>query len=82
MLSSKRATLRVQTVGLVSSTLAVAAIGLTLLADNRNLGFGGSVTRSEQVALLFVAVGVCLVHLFLRLTHRLCCKRSDRDVGR
>jgi hypothetical protein len=34
MLSSKRACLRVRTVGLVSSIVAVAAISLTLLADN------------------------------------------------
>jgi hypothetical protein len=47
MPSSKRAQLRVRTVGLVSSIVAVAALGLTLLADNGSFGFGGSVTRSQ-----------------------------------
>jgi hypothetical protein len=37
MPSSKRAPLRVRTVGLVSSIVAVAALGFTLLADNGSL---------------------------------------------
>jgi len=48
MPSSKRAPLRVRTVGLVSSIVAVAALSLTLLADNGSFGFGGAVTRSQR----------------------------------
>jgi len=60
----------VQTVGLVSSFVAVAAIGLTLVTNNGRSVFGGWVTRSERLSLLVVAVGVCLLHLVLRLVSR------------
>jgi hypothetical protein len=61
---------RVRTVGLISSFVAVAAIGLTLVADNGRLVLGGWMTRSERLFLLVVAVGVCLVHIVLRLVSR------------
>ena len=82
MPSSKRAPLRVRTVGLVSSIVAVAALGLTLLADNGSFGFGGSVTRSQRFFLLCVAVAVFFVHVVLRFPYRLRSKGRDRDVSR
>ncbi len=60
----------VRTVGLVSSFVAVAAIGLTLVTDNGRSVFGGWMTRSERLFLLVLAVGVCLVHIVLRLVSR------------
>ncbi len=83
MLSSKRAPLRVRTFGLVSSIVAVAAIGLTLLAaDNGSFGFGRSVTRSERIFLLFVAVAVFLVQVLLQFASWSRGKRGDSNVGR
>ena len=61
MPSSKRAPLRVRTVGLIASIVSMAGISLTLLADNGSVGFGGSVTRS-RFFLLCVAVAIFFVH--------------------
>jgi len=41
--------------GLVASILALIAIGVTVLADNRYVGFGQSVTRGQQRFLLELA---------------------------
>ena len=79
MLGSKRAPLQVRTVGLVSS---IAAIGLTLLADNGSFGFGGSVTHSQRIFLLLVAVAVSIVHVVPRFAHRSRGKRGDGAEGR
>jgi hypothetical protein len=61
---------RVRTIGLVSSFVAVAAIGLTLVTDNGRSVFGEWMTRSERLFLLVLAVGVCSVHIVLRLVRR------------
>jgi len=63
-------TTRVRTIGLVSSFVAVAAIGLTVVADNGRSVLGGWMTRSERLFLLVLAVGACLVHIVLRLVSR------------
>jgi hypothetical protein len=68
----------IQAIGLASSIVAVAAVGLTLLADTGTIAFGHSVTRSERIILLFVAVGVCVVHVFLHMVRRHRRKRSHR----
>jgi hypothetical protein len=60
----------VRIIGLVSSIVAVAAIGVTLEADNWISGFGGSVTRAERIFLLIVAVAIGLGHFVLRLARR------------
>ncbi len=82
MLSSKRAPVQVRTVGLISSIVAVAATGVALLADNGSFGFGRSVTRSERIFLLFVAVAVFIVHGLLRFARRSRGKANDRNVSR
>jgi hypothetical protein len=61
---------RVRIIGLVSSIVAVAPIGVTLEADNWISGFGGSVTRSERIFLRVVAALICLGHFVLRLARR------------
>jgi hypothetical protein len=77
MLNNKPASARVRAIGLVSSLVAVASIGLTLLADNGSLGFGKSITRSGRVSLLFIAVAICIIHILLRLTRQPLGKRRD-----
>jgi hypothetical protein len=67
---SRDLTARVRTIGLVSSFVAVAAIGLTVVADNGRSVLGGWMTRSERLFMLVLAVGVCLVHIVLRLVSR------------
>ena len=52
---------RVRRLGLVASILALVAIGVTVLADNRNAGFGQSVTRGQQRFLLGLAALLCAV---------------------
>ncbi len=61
---------RVRTIGLVSSFVGMAAIGLTLATNNGRSVFGGWVPRSERLFLLVLAVGVCLLHIVLRLVSR------------
>ena len=68
---------RARTIGLVSSFIAVAAIGLTLVTDEVNVWVGRSVTRSERVFVLFVAVAVCIARVALRLTRRGPDNRTD-----
>jgi hypothetical protein len=82
MLGSKRATMQVRTVGFVSSIVAVAAIALTCLADNGSFGFGGSVTRSQRIFLLFIAVVVFIFHVLQQLAYRSRGKRGDGVEGR
>ena len=50
---------RFRGLGLVASILALVAIGVTVLADNRNAGFGQSVTRGQQRFLLGLAALLC-----------------------
>jgi hypothetical protein len=48
---------RVRCVGLAASTVALAALLLTLCAGNRNLGFGRSISETEQsVPMVFAGV--------------------------
>jgi len=41
--------------GLLASVIAVAAMAVTILADNQNAGFGQIVTRREQMFLFVIA---------------------------
>lgn len=62
---------KIRRIGLWSSLTALAAFGLTALANNRNLGFGHSVSRRHQLGLLVAAILLCIVHSVLHLlTHR------------
>jgi len=46
------------------------AIGVTVLADNRNAGFGQSVTRGQQRFLLGLAALLCAVQTIAYLMKR------------
>jgi len=47
---------RLRLAGLLASVIAVAAMALTILADNQNVGFGQIVTRREQMFLFVIAL--------------------------
>jgi hypothetical protein len=47
---------RLRLAGLLASVIAVAAMAVTILADNQNAGFGQIVTRREQVSLFVIAL--------------------------
>ncbi len=54
---------RVRLTGLLASVIAVVALGVTVLADNSNVGFGHTITRGEQVSLLLAAQTIAyLIH--------------------
>jgi hypothetical protein len=54
---------RIRRVGLAASILALIAIGVTVLADNRYIGFGQSVTRGQQRFLLGLAALLCAAQI-------------------
>lgn len=73
---------RVRRLGLVASFLALMAIGVTVLADNRNIGFGQSVTRRQQRFLLGLATLLCATQTIAYLIKRRPVKpawRRNRD---
>lgn len=63
---------RIRVVGLVSSVVAVAAIGLTVVVGNRNLGRNETITQPQQIFLLLAAAVLFVVQaaLFLMFRHR------------
>jgi uncharacterized membrane-anchored protein len=63
---------RIRIVGLVSSAVAVGALGLTVLAGNRNLGRNETITQPQQIFLLLAAAVLFVVQaaLFLIFRHR------------
>jgi hypothetical protein len=69
---------KVLAVGLVSSFVAVAAIGLTVVMDNGRSVFGEWGTRPERLFLLLLAAGICLLHIFVRLAIQRSCERTGR----
>lgn len=60
---------RVRAIGLISSAVAVVAIAVTLLAADRNIGLGHSVTLAQQVFLLLAAAVLCFVQALPFLVH-------------
>jgi hypothetical protein len=70
---------RVRTVGVVSSFVAVAAIGLTLVAHTTLPGAVGPGPRTERIFLLAVAGVLCIANLALFCTHRTKARRADRN---
>jgi hypothetical protein len=60
---------RVRIIGLVSSVVAVVALALTLLAANRNVEFGQSVTLAQQLFLLVAAGLLPVLQTLLFLVH-------------
>ena len=63
---------RIRVVGLVSSVIAVVALGLTVLAGNRNLGRNETIMRPQQIFLLLAAATLFVVQaaLYLIFRHR------------
>jgi inactivated superfamily I helicase len=70
---------RLRRPGLVASILAVMAIGVTVLADTRDVGFGQSVTRVQQRSLLRLAALLCAAQTIAYLINR---RRDKRDWRR
>jgi hypothetical protein len=69
MLENPSKTRRVRLTGLISSAVAVIAIGTTVLAGNRSLG-RQTITRSQQVFLLSAAAVLFVVQAILYAIHR------------
>jgi len=61
---------RIRIVGLVSSAVAVVALGLTVLAGNRNLGRNETITQPQQIFLLLAAAVLFVVQAALYLIFR------------
>ena len=62
---------KIRKVVLWSSIAAFVAFGLTAIADNRNLGFGYSIARRDQLGLVAAAITLCVLQVVLYLAaHR------------
>jgi len=61
---------RVRLVGLWASIVAVAAVSVTVVADNHRAGFGRVVPREEQMALLLIAVLLFIIQVIAYLISR------------
>jgi NADH:ubiquinone oxidoreductase subunit K len=70
---------RIRIVGLVSSAVAVVALGLTVLAGNRNLGRNETITQPQQIFLLLAAAAFFMVQAALYLIFR---RRQKRTITR
>ena len=70
---------RIRIVGLVSSAVAVVALGLTVLAGNRNLGRNETITQPQQIFLLLAAAALFVVQAALYLIFR---HRHKRTIAR
>ena len=71
---------RIRVVGLVSSLIAVLALGMTVLAGNRNLGRNETITQPQQIFLLLAAAVLFVVQAVLYLIFRYRHKRSCREA--
>lgn len=60
MIDKRSPSPRRRLIGAVSSIIAVAALAVTVLADNHDAGFGYTVTHGEQM-LLFAVASLLLV---------------------
>jgi len=70
MVNQRELSLRVRLTGLLASVIAVVALGVTVLADNSNVGFGHTVTRGEQLSLLLLAALLLAAQAIAYLIHR------------
>ena len=61
---------RIRIVGLLSSVVAVVALGLTVLAGNRNLGRNETITQPQQIFLLCAVAVLFVVQAALFLIYR------------
>jgi hypothetical protein len=57
----------IRKLGLWSGVAAILAFGLTVVASDRNLGFGYTISHSNQLVLLAAAITLCLVQVVLYL---------------
>jgi hypothetical protein len=75
---------RVRMIGLFFSVIALVAVGVTVLADNHNSGFGRTVTRGEQIFLLGPAALICGAQTIGYLSDRDRQEqfKHDRDIAR
>ena len=71
---------RIRVIGLVSSVIAVVALGLTVLAGNRNLGRNETIMQPQQIFLLLAAAVLFVVRAALYLIFRHRHKRSCRET--
>ena len=71
---SKDLTAKIRIIGLVASFVAVAAIGLTIVADR---GLSGTSARSERTFLLAVAGVLCVANVALVSAHRAQARRTE-----
>jgi hypothetical protein len=85
MSTNKNRGSRTRIAGLLASTIAVAALAVTVLADNHNAGSGHTVTRGEQMLLLGAAVvlliGQVAVHL-VQASRRVQSGEPERQLSR
>jgi len=61
---------RLRLAGLLARVIAVAAMAVTILADNQNAGFGQIVTRREQMFLFVIALLLLAGQTIAYLVHR------------
>ncbi len=61
---------RLRLAGLLATVIAVAAMAVTILADNQNAGFGQIVTRREQMFLFVIALLLLTGQMIAYLVHR------------
>ena len=59
--------MKIRKLGLWSGVVALVALGLTVVASNRNLGFGYSISHRHQLGLVAAAITLCVVQLVLYL---------------
>jgi hypothetical protein len=70
---------KVRMVGLWSSVAAFLALGLTVVTNNQNLGFGYSITRRHQLGLVAGVMTLCVLQLVLYLMARRKENNAERD---
>ena len=71
---------RMRVAGLCASVIAVAALAVTVLANNYNAGFGHTVTHREQIFLFMIAVLLLLAQTIAYVIHRARRHRADRTT--
>ena len=71
--------MKIRTVGLWSSVAASLALVITAAANNRTLGFGYTITRRNQLALLATAIMLCIPQLVIYL---LAHEKDDKNAKR
>ena len=79
MLSNRGLSPRVRLTGLLASLVAVCALGVTVAADNGNVGFGHTVTRGEQALLLVLAALLLVAQTIGYLIRRAKRPRTGRN---